>query len=106
MSPILVGNELYAVTDSGIATCIDALTGDIHWQHRLGGNHSASPVYAGGRIHFQSEEGVTTVIAPGPEFEQLSRNELDGSTLASIAVSNGAFLIRTGTHLYRIEETP
>jgi outer membrane protein assembly factor BamB len=106
VSPILVGNELYTVTDSGIATCIDALTGEIHWQHRLGGNHSASPVFAGGWIYFQNEEGVTTVIAPGTEFKQAAHNELDGSTLASIAVSNDAFFVRTGTHLYRIEETP
>lgn len=105
VSPILVGDELYTVTDSGIATCIDASTGDIHWQHRLGGNHSASPVFAGGRIYFQNEEGITTVIEPGLEFEQLARNELDGSTLASIAVSNGALFVRTGTHLYRIEES-
>ena len=106
VSPILVGNELYTVTDSGIATCIDASTGEIRWQHRLGGNHSASPIHAGGRIYFQSEEGVTTVIEPGDEFRQLARNELDGSTLASIAVSDGAFFIRTGTHLYRIEDSP
>ncbi len=105
VSPILVGDELYTVTDAGIATCIDALTGAIHWQQRLGGNHSASPVFAGGRIHFQSEEGVTTVIAPGTEFEQLARNELDGATLASIAVADGALFIRTGTHLYRIEDS-
>ncbi len=105
VSPILVGDELYTVTDAGIATCIDALNGAIHWQQRLGGNHSASPVFAGGRIYFQNEEGLTTVIAPGRTFEQLARNELDGSTLASIAVSNGAFLVRTGTHLYRIEES-
>ncbi len=104
VSPILVGDELYTATDRGIATCIDALTGGIHWQQRLGGNHSASPVFAGGRLYFQNEEGVTTVIAPGREFEQLARNELDGSTLASIAVSDGALFIRTGTHLYRIEE--
>ncbi len=106
VSPILVGDELYTVTDTGIATCIDALTGAIHWQQRLGGNHSASPVHAGGRIYFQNEEGVTTVIAPGRQFEQLARNELDASTLASIAVADGAFFVRTGTHLYRIEESP
>ena len=106
VSPILVGDELYTVTDNGIATCVDALAGEIRWQHRLGGNHSASPIHAGGRIYFQNEGGVTTVIAPGPRFEQLARNELDGSTLASIAISDGAFFIRTGTHLYRIEETP
>ena len=105
-SPILVGNELYIVTDFGIGTCVDALTGDIHWQERLGGNHSASPVFAGGRIYFQNEEGVTIVIAPGTEYRELARNRLDGSTLASIAVSDGALFIRTDTHLYRIEEQP
>ncbi|MXX63135.1 MAG: PQQ-binding-like beta-propeller repeat protein [Holophagales bacterium] len=105
VSPILVGDELFTVTDTGVATCIDALTGEIRWQHRLGGNHSASPIHAGGRIYFQNEEGGTTVIAPGPRFEQLARNELDGSTLASIAVADGAFFIRTGRHLYRIEES-
>ena len=103
-SPILVGNELYLVTDFGIGTCVDALTGDLHWQQRLGGNHSASPVFAGGRIYFQNEEGVTTVVAPGTDYRELARNRLDGSTLASMAVSDGALFIRTDTHLYRIEE--
>ncbi len=105
-SPILVGDELYIVTDLGIATCVDALTGEIHWQERLGGNHSASPVFAGGRIYFQNERGVTTVLAPGTEFDVLARNRLDGSTLASMAVSDGALFLRTDTHLHRIEERP
>ena len=103
-SPILVGDELYVVTDFGIATCVDAHTGDIHWQQRLGGNHSASPVFVDGRIYFQNEEGITTVIAPGTEFRELARNRLDGVTLASMAVSDGALFLRTDTHLYRIEE--
>ena len=105
-SPILVGDELYIVNDFGIATCVDALTGDVHWQERLGGNHSASPVFAGGRIYFQNERGVTTVLAPGTEFNVLARNRLDGSTLASMAVSDGALFFRTDNHLYRIEERP
>ncbi len=105
-SPILVGDELYVVTDFGIATCVDAHTGDIHWQERLGGNHSASPVFVDGRIYFQNEEGVTTVLAPGTEFRELARNRLDGVTLASMAVSDGALFLRTDTHLYRIEQRP
>ncbi len=105
-SPILVGDELYMVTDFGIATCVDAHTGDVHWQRRLGGNHSASPVFAAGRIHFQNEEGVTTVIAPGTEFRVLARNRLDGAMLASMAVADGVLFIRTDTHLYRIDEQP
>ena len=101
-SPLLVGDELYLVTDFGIATCLDARTGEIHWQERLGGNHSASPVFADGRIYFQNETGVTRVIAPGTEFTLLATSELDGATLASPAVADGSFFIRTESHLYRI----
>jgi outer membrane protein assembly factor BamB len=90
------------VSDIGVATCLEATTGKIHWQQRLGGNYSASPIFADGRIYFQSEEGVTTVLAPGKEFRRLATNSLDGLTLASIAVSNGSLFIRTDTHLYRI----
>ena len=101
-SPIAVGDELYMVSDTGVATCLDAATGMILWQHRLGGSFSASPVFADGRIYFQDEDGVTTVIAPGKEFRQLARNTLDGMTFASIAVSQGSLFIRTDAYLYRI----
>ena len=102
-SPILVGDELYVVNDTGILTTVDARTGTIHYQQRLGGNYSASPVFADGRLYFQSEEGVTTVIPPGRQFGRLVTNRLDGATLASMAVAGGAFFIRSDSHLYRIQ---
>jgi outer membrane protein assembly factor BamB len=103
-SPLLVGDELYVVSDNGIATCVDAKTGATHWQVRLGGNHSASPLYADGRIYFLSEEGESVVIAPGKEFKLLAKNQLDGATLASMAVSNGSIFVRSQTHLYRLSK--
>ena len=104
-SPLLVGDELYIVNDSGIATCLDARAGTVLWQERLGGGHSASPVYADGRIYFLGEEGQATVVAPGQSFLRLAANRLDGSTLASMAVAHGSLFIRTDTHLYRIAES-
>ncbi|HUF47212.1 MAG TPA: PQQ-binding-like beta-propeller repeat protein [Vicinamibacterales bacterium] len=101
-SPLLVGPDLYLVNDTGILMCLDALTGDIRALQRLGGNHSASPVYAGGRIYFAGEGGATTVIAPGHDLTPLAVNVLDGAILASPAVSDGSFLIRSASHLYRI----
>ncbi|HEY6399896.1 MAG TPA: PQQ-binding-like beta-propeller repeat protein [Blastocatellia bacterium] len=101
-SPLLVGDELYMVSDNGIASCIDAKTGAPYWQVRLGGNHSASPIYADGRIYFLSEEGESVVIAPGKEFKELARNQIDGPTLASMAVSGGSIFVRSQTHLYRL----
>ncbi|MGH9383020.1 MAG: PQQ-binding-like beta-propeller repeat protein [Vicinamibacterales bacterium] len=101
-SPLLVGDELYVVNDGGILSCIDARTGAVLWQQRLGGSYSASPVLADGRLYFQSEQGVVSVLAPGKEFRLLTRNTLDGSMLATLAVSGGSFFIRTDSHLYRI----
>ena len=101
-SPIVVGDEFYMVNDGGIASCLDARTGTVIWQQRLGGTYSASPVFADGRIYFLAEQGVTTVIAPGREFRRLATNPLDGGLLASMAVSNGSLFLRTDTHLYRI----
>jgi outer membrane protein assembly factor BamB len=101
-SPILVGDQLFMVNDTGIATCVDAKSGTIHWQQRLGGNYSASPVYADGRIYFASEEGITTVIERGTPFRRLAANQLDGAILASMAVAEKSFIIRTESHLYRI----
>jgi outer membrane protein assembly factor BamB len=101
-SPLLVDTELYLISDNGIATCVDAKTGNTYWQVRLGGNHSASPIYADGRIYFLSEEGESVVIAPGKQFKALAQNQLDGQTLASMAVSGGSIFVRSLTHLYRL----
>jgi outer membrane protein assembly factor BamB len=101
-SPLLVGNEIYIVSDNGIATCIDAKTGEELWRARLDGNYSASPIYADGRIYFLSEEGESIVIAPGRQLKHLATNHLDGPTLASMAVSHNSLFIRSATHLYRI----
>lgn len=103
-SPLLVGDEIYTVNDGGIATCMDARTGTVHWRERVGGAHSASPVYADGRIYFQSEEGITFVIAASKTYQRLAASKLDGDTLASLAISDGSFYVRTNTHLYRIGE--
>jgi outer membrane protein assembly factor BamB len=105
-SPLLAGDELYIVNDAGIASCLDARTGEAHWQQRLGGDYSASPVFADGRIYFLSEEGVATVIAPDTTFRRLATNALDGAILASMAVSNGSLFIRTDSHLYRVGSLP
>jgi outer membrane protein assembly factor BamB len=102
-SPLVVRDELYIVSDGGVASCLDAKSGHVHWQQRLGGNFSASPLFADGKIYFQNEEGVGTVIKPGTQFQQLAKNRLEERTLASYAAIDGALFIRTEEHLYRIE---
>jgi len=103
-SPLLVGDELYIVNDGGIASCLDAKTGETIWQERLGGGFSASPLLADGRIYMLDEDGKTTVIKPGREFEKLAENTIEARTLASLSVAGKAFFLRTDANLYRIEE--
>jgi outer membrane protein assembly factor BamB len=102
-SPVVVGDELYMVSDNGVGTCLDAKTGKMHWQKRIGGNHSASPLAASGAVYFLSEEGEATVIAPGTEYRELARNSIGERTLASFGVVGKAIFLRGDQHLYRIE---
>jgi outer membrane protein assembly factor BamB len=101
-SPLVLGDELYVVSDNGIASCLDARTGELRWQQRLGNSFSASPVLADGRIYFLDEDGRTTVVKAGTNGEVLATNVLEGPALASMAVASQSFFIRTATHLYRI----
>jgi outer membrane protein assembly factor BamB len=101
-TPLLVGDELYFVSDSGIASCVDVRTGDRHWMERLGGNFSASPVFANGMILFLNETGLATWVEASREFKIVRKNEVPGRTFATPAFSRGAMYLRTDEHLYKI----
>ena len=101
-SVLVVGDLLFCVSDAGIASCVEAKTGEVVWSERLGGNFSSSPVYGAGRIYFQNETGSTYVVSPGRQFELLATNELGEKTLASMAPMEGALLIRGENHLFKI----
>jgi outer membrane protein assembly factor BamB len=105
-SPIVVGDELYMVTDGGVLSCVDARTGSILWQQRLGGTFSASPVWAGGHLYFSSEQGVTTVLEPGKRYQPIARNVIDGGMLASLAVAGESIIMRSDSALYLVAAEP
>lgn len=102
-SMLVVGTELYMISDNGIASCLDAKTGKSHWSERVGGGFSASPFYADGKVYLQSEQGLTTVLRAGTTFEQLARSDMKEKTFASYAVADGAIYLRSETKLYRIQ---
>lgn len=94
--------HLFTVTEGGIAMCLNAATGDIVWQERVGGSFSASPVAADGRLYLLADDGQTTVLDAGPEFKILARNPLGEPAQASIAIAQGRLFIRTESHLRSI----
>lgn len=102
-SPLLIGADLFVTDDAGIISCFDAKDGTLRWQERLGGNFTASPILAGGKIYFASESGKVTLLEPSAAFQVAAENEVDGKLMASPVVVEGALLLRSEEALYRIE---
>jgi outer membrane protein assembly factor BamB len=106
-SPLLAGDLLYMVNDmASIATCLDAVTGRTMWQGRLGTaqreGFSASPVAVDGKVFFTNDDGETFVLRQGPTFELLRVNRLGERILASPALVDGRWYIRTDRSLLAV----
>jgi outer membrane protein assembly factor BamB len=106
-SPILVGDQLYMVNDmASIVTSFEATTGRSLWQGRLGvanrEGFSASPVAVDGKIYFTNDDGETFVLRAGRAFDLLLVNRIGERTLASPALVDGRWYIRTDGHLFAI----
>jgi outer membrane protein assembly factor BamB len=102
-SQIIVGELLFMISSEGVVTCLEARTGKEVWQKRLEGDYSASPLSAAGRIYFFNEDGLATVIAAERRFKMLAESKLEQGFMASPAVVDDALILRTRTHLYRME---
>ena len=102
-SQLLIGDTLFMVNDSGIASAFGINKTDQLWIERFGGDYSASPVFVDGRIYFFSEDGRTPVLAPEKEYKLLADNHLGDGFMASPAVTGKALILRSRSHLYRVE---
>ena len=105
-SPLIVDDLMFMVNEGGVVSCVEAKNGNLVWKGRVGGNHWASPLYAGGNIYFFSMEGRVSVISVGRAFKLLAQNEFDNEFIASGAVAGNALILRSLTHLYCIEDKP
>ena len=104
-SPLLVDDLVFVVNHDGIASCIEAKTGEPVWKKRLDGDYSASLFQAGGRIYFFNEDAACTVVKASRKYEILAKNALaDERLMASPAAAGNSLFVRTEKHLYRIED--
>jgi outer membrane protein assembly factor BamB len=97
---LYVAPHLFTINEAGIAMCLDASTGQMLGRRRIGGKHSASPIYAEGRIYFLSEEGETTIVEASPDMPVVAKNTIPEHTQASLAASGGHLFLRTRSTLY------
>ena len=103
-SEMCIRDRIYMVHDDGVATRLDAKTGEVQWQERLEGKYTASLLYAPGRIYCFDRDGRSVVLKAGETFERLAVNHLDEGMMSSPAVTDKAILLRTKKHLYCIEQ--
>ncbi len=103
-SVLFYEGAIFMIHDGGVASCVNAETGKTVWQERIGGNYSASPIRNGNHIYFFSEEGKGTVIEASREFKVISVNELEDGFMASPAVVGDSLILRSKSHLYRIQQ--
>jgi outer membrane protein assembly factor BamB len=105
-SPIVVGDYVVVVNMAGIASCYEAATGKELWKERLAGKFSSSPIAAGGLAYFQSDEGITFVLEPGPTMKLVARNDLgapaEEAFRAALTPSAGQVFSRSDRALYCI----
>jgi outer membrane protein assembly factor BamB len=90
---------VYSVSANGVVTCLRAENGELVKQVRIGGDHSASPVFGGGHIYYTAEDGEITVVKAGPSLEIVAKNRLDERTQASPALVDGRIYVRTAGRL-------
>ena len=102
-SQLLVGDLLFMMNDSGVASCLEAKTSKEIWTTRITGDFWASPLYADGLIYCFSQSGQIPVFKASREFEQVADNKLDDGFVASPAVAGKSLVLRSKSHLYRIE---
>lgn len=103
-SPILIGDQLYFVSDNGILSCLDAKKGKVLWQERLNGNYSSSPIFADGHLYLCSQEGKVQVVEPGTKYNLLAENNMESPIMASPVALGRALYLRTANGLYRIQK--
>lgn len=104
-SPVIHDDKLFVVTDAGIMTCYDVVSGTVFWNKRLKrGRYLSSLVAGDGKVYACNTKGVTTVIAADSKLKVLAENDMEGRCYASPAIANGCILIRIANHLYCIEK--
>lgn len=101
-SGVVYDGRYYLIDDDGLGTCLDAKTGDLLWQERMGGHYRASMSAGDGKVFFTNMEGVVTVVQASDEFAVIEKNKLDEGIHASPAFANGRIYLRGEKHLFCI----
>lgn len=99
---ICVGKLLFLWGDDGVVSCLQAASGAVTWQQRLGKHFFSSPVCVDERLFCVSTSGEVVVLRAADTFELLARNPLGERTHSTPAIAGGRMYIHTTQHLLSI----
>lgn len=98
---------LFAVSDSGIASCFDLNdSGRSLWSQRLGGNFSASPIVVGDQLLLIALDGTAHVTDAKASRSPVSEFQLGGPAGATPAAGDGSLVLRVGSKLHCLPISP
>lgn len=104
-APLVYKNVVFLVRSGGIATTLNAQTGQVLKQARLTGaleDYYASPIGVDDKVYIASEHGKVVVLRATGDWEILAINEFDSDIYATPAISDGKMYIRTRNALYAV----
>ena len=105
-SGVIAGGHLYLVNMDGFVECVELKTGRQLWEERLpaAGPKSSSwssTLLVGDKFYAVNQSGDVIVLKASPKFEVVAVNSIGNEmTNASLAASDGEFLLRTHEHLW------
>ena len=104
-TPVITSGLIFMVNEKGLLSCLDAKTGQLIWKEKLQGNYNfnTAPVAIGDKIYLTNFDGVTTVIKADKKYQVVAENKLEGKFIARPVVSENSLIMRSDTHIYRIE---
>jgi outer membrane protein assembly factor BamB len=102
-TPLYKDGLLYTIDSKSTLMCLDAATGDIHYEDRLRGKFNASPVYAAGHVYCSNTNGNTVVFPEGTSLDIVAENRLEGEIWTTPAMVRNSIILRTSEFLYRIQ---
>ena len=94
---------MYSISDKGILSVLNTVTGEMTSRQRIGGKFAASPLLVGDNLYLPSQEGIMTVIDK-TTMKVIARNKMDGALMASPAVLGSDLVIRTSKSLVRLAQ--
>jgi len=101
-SVLALNDRFYLFSDGGVASCLDASTGDVLWKTRIEGTFYSSPVSDGRSIYIASREGDLFTLQPGDDPRVSEGMDVGDTVFATPAIHGRSLIIRTASELLRI----